>query len=182
MDHDELVAVAQPIVWRRGYQAGLAVEDREDLLQDVLMKYLDRWRNGDAPAKVAAWFETATSNAIVDRFRVDGRRPADNFAEGEEDPVSLAIAAMRSKQLASAPAVSKELLDSILALIPAEEAGLLRQRYIDQDRAAELATELKTSVDNVDQRLTRAKNKLREALIKRPDLVEELRNPHPRVY
>lgn len=40
MDTSELVTIAKPIVWGRGYRAGLTVEDREDLLQEVLMKYL----------------------------------------------------------------------------------------------------------------------------------------------
>ncbi len=146
------------------------------------MKYLQAWPDGDAPANVAAWLETATSNAIVDRARADQRRPADNFAEGEEDPVSLAMAVMRSTQFASAPAVSREVIDNLFALVSAEEAHLLRRRYIHNDTAAELAAELGISVANLDQRTTRAKRGLRDALTARPDLVEALRNPHPHVY
>lgn len=182
MEHEDLVEIAKPIVWRRGYQAGFSIEDREDLLQDVLMKYVQAWPNEDAPANKAAWFETATSNAIIDRARVAERRPADNFAEGAEDPVSLVIAAMRSTQFASAPAVSQHVLDGIFALIPADDAHLLRKRYLKNYAAAELAEELGISVANLDQRTTRAKRKLRGALAARPDLVEELRNPHPHVY
>lgn len=182
MENDELVATAKPIVWRRGYQAGLSTEDREDLLQDVLMKFLHAWQNGDAPANVAAWVETATSNAIVDRVRVAERRPADNFAEGAVDPVSLAITAMRSTTFASAPAISRKVLSAIFDLVPAEDAHLLRQRYLKNHAAAELAEEFGISVANLDQRTTRAKRKLRDALVGRPDLVEELRAPHPHVY
>lgn len=182
MENDELVATAKPIVWRRGYQSGLSNEDREDLLQDVLMKYLQAWPHKVAPENVAAWFETATSNAIIDRARAVDRRPAANFADGGDDPVSLAIAAMRSTQLASAPAVSRRLLSSIFALVPTEDARLLRKRCLTNAAAAELAEELGISVANLDQRTTRAKRKLRAALEARPDLVEELRAPHPHVY
>lgn len=182
MEKNELVAIARPIVWRRGYQAGLSIEDRQDLFQDVLMKYLQAWPDGDAPANVAAWLETAASNAIVDRVRADQRRPADNFAEGEEDPVSLAMAVMRSTQFASAPAVSREVIDNLFALVSAEQAHLLRRRYIQNYTAAEVAAELGVSVANLDQRTTRAKRELREALSARPDLVAALRNPHPNVY
>ncbi len=63
MEHKDLVGIAKPIVWRRGYQAGYSIEDREDLLQDVLMKFVQAWPNGSAPDNVAAWLETATSNA-----------------------------------------------------------------------------------------------------------------------
>ena len=182
MENDELVATAKPIVWRRGYQAGFSTEDREDLLQDVLMKYLHAWPDGDAPANVAAWLETSTSNAIVDRVRVAERRPADNFAEGGDDHVSLAITTMRSTNFASAPAVSQKVLTAIFDLVPAEDAHLLRRRYLKNYPAAELAEELGISVANLDQRTTRAKRKLRDALGGGPDLVEELRAPHPHVY
>jgi RNA polymerase sigma factor (sigma-70 family) len=146
------------------------------------MKYLQAWPRGDAPENVAAWFETATSNAIIDRARAVDRRPAANFAEGGDDPVSLAIAAMCSTQFASASAVSRKLMSSIFALIPTEDARLLRKRYLKNHAAAELAEELGISVANLDQRTTRAKRRLRDALEARPDLVEELRAPHPHLY
>lgn len=131
---------------------------------------------------MAAWLTTATTNAIIDRVRADARRPADNFAEGEDDPVALAFAAMRSPLFASAPAVSQKVISSIFALIPAQDARLLRQRYLQNDTAAELAKELGITVASVDQRTTRAKRKLRDALNARPDLIEELHAPHPHVY
>lgn len=182
MEHKDLVGIAKPIVWRRGYQAGYSIEDREDLLQDVLMKFVQAWPNGSAPDNVAAWLETATSNAIIDRIRANERRPADNFAEGGDDPLSLAIAAMRSTQFASAPAVSEKVLAGIFALVPTGDAHLLQQRYLKNYSAAELAEELGITVANLDQRTTRAKRRLRDALADRPDLVEELRAPHPHVY
>ncbi len=182
MEHQDLIGIAKPIVWRRGYQAGYSIEDREDLLQDVLIKYVQAWRHESAPDNIAAWLETAASNAIIDRVRAIQRRPADNFAEGGDDPVSLAIAAIRSSQFASAPAVREEVLASIFALVPSDDAHLLRQRYLKNYSAAELAAELGISVSSLDQRATRAKRKLRDALAGRPDLVDELRAPHPHVY
>lgn len=181
VNYRELIAIAKPIVWCRGSQAGLTSEDREDLLQDVLAKYLVRWPSNE-PDNIAAWFETTTSHAIIDRARAADRRPADNFAEGGDDPVSLAIAALRSTKVTSAPAVSKEVLDRIFALIPQADADLLRERYLKNSPASELARELGITIANLDQRTTRAKRKLRDALAGKPDLVEELRAPHPRVY
>lgn len=108
--------------------------------------------------------------------------PADNFAEGDDDPVALAFAVMRSPVYASAPAVSQELIDSVFALITDQDADLLRRRYLQNASAAELADQLGITVANVDQRTTRAKRKLRDALVARPDLVDELRAPHPHVY
>ena len=134
------------------------------------------------PTNVAAWLETATANAIVDRARAAERRPAAPFAEGGYDPVSLVIAAMRSTHFASAPAVSQKVMDCIFALVPSTDADLLRRRYLKNHTAAELAAELGITVANLDQRTTRAKRKLRDALAARPDLVDELRAPHPHIY
>lgn len=177
-----MLSIARPIVWRRGFQAGLLEEDREDVLQDVLLKYMQAWPDDSAPDNAAAWLETATSNAIVDRIRANERRPADQFAEGGDDPVSLLVAAMRSSKTASAPPVSEEVLTAIFGLIPEEDAYLLRERYLKNYTASELAGELGISVASLDQRTTRAKRKLREALEGRTDLVDELRSPHPHLY
>ena len=37
MENDELIATAQPIVWRRGDKAGLSKEDPEELPQEAVM-------------------------------------------------------------------------------------------------------------------------------------------------
>jgi RNA polymerase sigma-70 factor, ECF subfamily len=179
---DELYAIAKPITRRRGNKAGLTQQDCEDLLQDVFAKYLRAWPQGDTPANVAAWFETATANAIVDRIRAAERRPVAHPSGNDDEVDSLLDAVLRSPAIASAPAVRADLFSSIFALVPVEDARLLRRRYVDGHSAAELAEELGISVANVDQRTTRAKRKLRDALTARPDLMDELRAPHPHLY
>jgi RNA polymerase sigma factor (sigma-70 family) len=182
MESAALVNLAKPIVWRRGFQAGFSEDDRADVLQDVLLKYMQAWPDGSEPDNIAAWIETTTANTIIDRVRASERRPADQYADGGDDPLSLLVAAVRSAKLASAPTVSKEVLDDIFALIPDDDAYLLRERYLKNYTASELAGELGITVATLDQRTTRAKRKLRDALLGRPDLVEELRAPHPHVY
>jgi RNA polymerase sigma factor (sigma-70 family) len=182
MDHAELTALARVIAQRRGHRVGLTPDERDDLLQDVLEKYLHTWPAPTSPDNPAAWLETATANAIIDRGRVAARRPAANFAAGEKDPISIVMSAMRSANYTSLPAISRELIDTILALLPVEEARLISRRYLDGHPAASLAAELGITVANLDQRTTRAKRRLQEALATRPDLVDELRRPHPHLY
>jgi RNA polymerase sigma-70 factor, ECF subfamily len=176
---ETVIAEARAVVSRRGRRAGLSAEDREDLAQDVLLKYLQAWPDGSAPANIGAWFETATGNAIVDRFRAEGRRPTDRL---DDDPVRLAVAAMRSGRTTSDRALELQLLRRILGLIPADDARLLRNRYLDGHNSASIAARLGITVAAADQRTTRAKKRLREALEQRPDLVAELRSGHPRPY
>ena len=69
-------------------------------------------------------------------------------------------------------------LQEVLSLVRQEDAELLRQRYVDGATAADLAQQMNVTVNTIDQRTTRAKRALREALAARPDLVDELRRGH----
>lgn len=181
MDYDVLTGLAQPIVWRRGRRLGLGEADCEDLLQDVLTKYFTTWAL-DTPDNIEAWLETATKNAVIDRARAADRRPTEPFAEGGDDPLSVTISRLRSPRFASLQPIQKRILNEVFGLLGAAEADLLRERYLHNRSAADLAATLDITVANVDQRVSRAKKKLREALMERPDLVKELRSPHPRIY
>lgn len=181
MDYDVLTGLAQPIVWRRGRRLGLGEADCEDLLQDVLTKYFTTWAL-DTPDNIEAWLQTATKNTVIDRARAADRRPSDLFTEGGDDPLSVAISRLRSPWFASLQAVQEKILNEVFGLLSAAEADMLRERYLHNRSAADLAATLDITVANVDQRVSRAKRKLREALAERPDLVNELRSPHPHVY
>ena len=181
MDYDQLTQLAKPIVWARGRRLGLSDPDCEDVLQDVLTKHFTTWSTG-APDNLEAWLETTTRNTLIDRGRHAERRPADNFAEGGEDPLSLMVGLVRSSQFASLAVVTKQLIDDILALVPPQDADLLRRRFLDGQPAADLAGELGIPSGTVDQRVSRARRKLRTALEERPDLAGELRKRHPHIY
>lgn len=88
---------------------------------------------------------------------------------------------MRPTRFASAPAPSQEALDRICGRIPVEDGYLLCERYLKSYTHSELADELGITVARLDQRTTRAKRQLREALDTRPDLVEELCAPYAHV-
>ncbi|MBE7326030.1 sigma-70 family RNA polymerase sigma factor [Nocardioides sp. Y6] len=183
MDYEALIDVARPIVRGRGGRAGLGEADLEDLLQIVLTKFVTTWDDDRAPDNVEAWLETATKNAIIDRARAEDRRPAANFAQDDDaDPVGLLVHQMRSSRVASLPAVGAVVIDDALALLASRDADVLRRRFIEGRSAAEVAEELGLSPASVDQRVSRAKRKLREALEDRPDLREALEAPHPQPY
>ncbi len=185
MDIEAVRRTAVPIVASRGHGFGLSLEDREDLLQDVLVKYLHTWPDDTEPDNVAAWLETVAARTITDRWRAVERRPkAANVRATDEDAYDVVADLMektKSRQ-ASSPAISALLRDEIFSLISDEEAQLLRLRFVEDMSAAEVAAELGITGSNVDQRVTRAKKKLRTALAQRPDLVDELRTSHPRLY
>ena len=179
MDERELLEIARPVVARRA--RGLEASDREDLLQEVLIKYLRTWTEGE-PDNVASWFETVTANALIDFHRAQGRRHEQDLPDNGDDPVSAVISELKLAKATSLWPVRENLIRSILGLVSEDDRTLLERRYLDGCSAADLAAQLGLEVANVDQRTTRAKRKLREQLSARPDLVEELRSPHPRLY
>lgn len=182
MDHDELVKATRPIVHGCVRRAGLGRDVVDDLVQEVLFKYLKTWRAPDAPDNPAAWLQRAATNAVIDYVRMDQRRPADNFAADGDDPLSLLMATLRAAGTPSLVVVADTLWQDALALVPDQDADLLRRRFMDGVPAADLATESGITRAAIDQRTARAKKRMQAALVKRPDLVAALRSGHQHAY
>jgi RNA polymerase sigma factor (sigma-70 family) len=182
MDHDELVSATRTIVRGCVRHAGLGPDAIDDLVQEVLFKYLKAWRAPDAPDNPAAWLQRAAANAVIDHVRVDQRRPADNFAPEGDDPLSLLMATLRAAGTPSLVVVADTVWKDALALVPPQDAELLRRRFMDGVPAADLATEYGVNGAAIDQRTARAKKRAQTALAKRPDLVAALRSAHQHTY
>ena len=185
VDLEDVARKAKRVVEVRGHSHGLSLEDREDLLQEVLAKYVAAWPDGTTPENVDAWLETVTGRMITDRWRAEQRRVKQaaplKDADDPFDVVADVMEKARSRQ-ASMPAVGDALIDQIFALVSDKDARLLKSRYVDDASAADIAEELGISRASVDQRVARAKGSLREALKARPDLAVELRASHPKAY
>ncbi|SFJ41917.1 RNA polymerase sigma factor [Nocardioides psychrotolerans] len=182
MEHDELVMVTQKIVRGGVRRAGLPQDAIDDLVQDVLFKYLNRWPHPDAPGNPAAWLQRAANNAVIDYLRRDQRRPAVNFAPDGDDPLSLLMATLRAAGTPSLGVVADAVWQDALALVSDQDAAVLRRRFMDAVPAADLAAEYGVSRAVIDQRTARAKKRIQAALTKRPDLVTALQSPHQHTY
>lgn len=176
--------VAQHIVEVRGRDFGLSLEDREDVLQDVLVKYVRTYPGEVEPDNVEAWIETATRRLITDRWRAEHRRPlAAEVADRDGDPYDVVADFMekaRNRQ-PSMPAVGDAVVQEVFGLLPPTDAALLR-RFVDDVDPADLADELGINRAAVDQRVSRAKARLKAALGAQPELLADLRAGHPHVY
>lgn len=179
MESAALLDTTTRIVHHRG--RGLSAADLEDVVQDVVHNYCRRWPDGQEPVNVEAWLETAARNRIVDHHRAVGRHPVDLEEFADDDPVTL-MADLVNTRTPSLAVVRSELVASILQELPADQADVIRRRYLDGWSAAHVAKELGISPAAVDQRASRARRTLQEALERRPDLAEELRRKHPRPY
>ena len=170
---------------RCGAAASDCPEDREDVLQEVLMKYVRTWSGDDAPDNVEAWLETATGRLITDRWRAEQRRPLVAEVEHRDgDPYDVVADFMeraRSRQ-PSMPAVGDAVIDQVFGLLPPAEAALLQRRFVDDVDPADLADELGISRAAMDQRVSRAKARLKAELAAKPELLADLRAAHPHIY
>ena len=87
----------------------------------------------------------------------------------------------RSRQ-PSMPAVGDAVINQVFGLLPPADADLLQRRLVDDVEPADLADELGISRAAVDQRVSRAKARLKAALAAQPELLAELRAGHPHIY
>ena len=177
--------VAQRIVEARGHKFQLSPEDREDLLQEVLVKYMRTWSADAQPDNVEAWLETATGRLITDGWRAERRRPSVvEVADRDGDPYDIVADFMekaRSRQ-PSMPAVGDAVIQKIFGLLQPADAALLQRRFVDDVDTDHLADELGISRAAVDQRVSRAKARLKAALDAQPELLADLRAGHPHIY
>ena len=180
MELAELVAAVDRIVGSRGSRARLSNLDRQDLAQQVLEQYLRVWRNGAEPDNVAAWIETATRNALVNRIRDDRNKPALRFGQGEDEPVALAVAALRADSTSAIP-VAVDLERRVRAGLKPDEITLF-DLVLQEMSDKRIAEELRIEVANAKKRRQRLLAKLRATLEADPTLLEALRASHPHVY
>jgi RNA polymerase sigma factor (sigma-70 family) len=176
MDHENLLMIARPIVERQFRRFRISSEDVEDVVQDVVEKYLRQWETPTRPRNVEAWLETTTRHTLIDRARWEHRHPEVPL---EVDVVEALKAIHESPSLL---VLQGKLIRQIMSCIPHDDADLLQRRYLDGASAADLAAQLGITVAAVDQRTTRAKHLLREHLEEHPELVDELYATHPRLY
>lgn len=130
------------------------------------------------PGRLAIASEIALSSAYGAR----PRRGAPPERVDEDGDVEDALAALRTLSTPSLMPVRRDLLRHVLALLPPAAAQVIRLRFFDALDAATVAERLGIERAAVDQRVARAKRQLRDALAARPDLAEELRRGHPRLY
>lgn len=179
---DSLLETAAPIERRRARRFGLNDADTEDLLQDVIVKYLNANAAG-APDDPAAWLERVTERALIDRHRAAGRHPQRPMPDhGEPDVIPTFVAVWREASATSLFAMKRALVNEALGLLSQSDRELFERKDLRGEPSAQIAADLGIPVNTVDQRARRARQRLRAALEARPGLLAELAAPHPRVY
>jgi RNA polymerase sigma factor (sigma-70 family) len=159
---------------------GWSEQDRDDLVQEVLVRYVRSFPGQSRPESQGAWLNTVIRNTARSMHGARERRPEDS--ESDDDPMG-AFASAVSVHFASLIPVRDALIGQVLDLLDDERARtVLRLKYLDNLSSREIADELGPSPNTVDQVASRGKRRLQTALEQRPELVDELRRLHPRHY
>jgi len=154
---------------------------QDELASAVMEKYTAKFGRDAAPDNPEAWLTRVIQTTARDMVR-DERETPDDFSDAVEDHSFRILfgGPMRWRSVGS-DVVNSQLLEQVLALVPAREATLLRLKYADGRSAREIADLMGLpSVNAADQAVSRARRALAAALSERPDLVAELGGRPPR--
>ena len=136
------------------------------------------------PDDVEAWLETATGRLITDRWRAERGAQRWPRVHPDGDPYDVVadfVELARSRSALDAGRGDAG-INQVFGLLPPADADLLQRRLVDDVEPAELWDDLGISRAAVDQRVSRAKARLKAALAAQPELLAELQAGHPHVY
>ena len=160
--HKRLVAVVASRYFRRS-------EEIEEVVQVAFAKAfndLTKFR-GEHDRSFASWMVRITSNACFDTLRTLKRKPETldcDLSEREADAIQQLTA--DSSMAAERDALDKDLVEKLLAKLPADDRALLHMLYTEEMSIAEIAETLGWTRANVKIRAWRARARLRK-MVKR---------------
>jgi RNA polymerase sigma-70 factor (ECF subfamily) len=167
---NELVVEHQSLVYNVCYRMLGQAQAAEDAAQDA---FVSAWRNigtlrGEA---FRPWVLRIAANLCRDELRRRGRRPSSSLdvalEAGVPEPPD-------SDPLPEETALNKELragLDAALAALPKDQRTAIVLCDVDGLDYAEIAAVMRTSLGTVKSRIARGRLRLREALLRQPELL-----------
>ena len=144
----------------------------EDITQETFIsayRAIGKFRGGS----LRAWLFRIASNMGVDLLRSSKRRPEDSLDQSLENPAFQVASGDETPELAALRReLGGEIQKAILSLPDDQRVALLLidVQGLSYDEAAEATG---ASVDTVKSRLSRARGKVRDILVKRPELLPD---------
>lgn len=156
---ERLMTEDQWRVWRErllGYiRLRVAPESAEDILQDVLLKALQKIGTLKDETKLSSWLYQITRNAIVDHYR--GRVPTESFVDAE---------ALSEENDALYPErILAECLQPMIGLLPEKYRNAIYLSEIEGKRQGEIAESEGISLSGAKSRVQRGRGMLKEMLL-----------------
>ena len=158
--HKRLVASVTTRYFRRP-------EEIEEIIQISFAKAfveLGRFR-GRYDRSLMSWLAKITTNACLDMLRSQRRKPERldcDLADHEKDALLQLTSDASEPQVKNL--LDRDLIDKLLARMPADDRVLLQMLYADEMSVADIAAELGCSKANVKVRAWRARASMRKIL------------------
>lgn len=160
--HKRLVAIIASRYFRRH-------DEIEEIIQISFAKAfaeLGKFR-GIHDRSLASWLVKITANACFDTLRSQKRKPETLTCELSDGEVeSLLQITADDSRAAEKNLLDKDLIEKLLAAIPADDRTLLQMLYAEEMSVSEIADVLGWSPSNVKIRAWRARSALRKLLRK----------------
>ena len=144
------------ILYRMAWRWSGHPQDAEDLVQDLLLKLVDRLDEMERIEKLRPWLLRILYRRFVDQFRRQQRSPVE-FA----DPQGIEDLA---RGVTTTDIENQEQVARALAALDAEQRDTIVLHDIEGYTAAEVATILDIQPGTVKSRVHRARNRMKELL------------------
>jgi RNA polymerase sigma-70 factor (ECF subfamily) len=160
--YEELVERYQRFVFRVLWsRTSSSREDIEDLAQDTFVRAWERLGTYDTSRPFKSWIARVASNAAIDRFRSDSRRPAageiteiqETVAGGGPDPAAAALGDERQRHLLSR-----------LKELPDHYREVIVLRFVEDLSYEEIAQALDLPLGSVKTRIFRGRELLKQRI------------------
>lgn len=164
------------------YYSGWPAADRDDLVSVVLEKYFKKWGRGPGPDPLGPWLTTVVKNAARDLHRANARKDSDKLGLGNETEADWDLERALRDLGTPSRLVGGLAWDQAFALLRPSDRDLIVWRYVDGDTVEDIAGRLGKNTEAVRKSLQRAVQRLNSVLNDHPELRNELRAGHPRLY
>ena len=138
-------------------------QDAEEVTQDVFVKVYRAAHRFNAKYSFKTWLYTIVSNTCKNKLRSRARHQAGLSLDDEDRPVVTASPAASPLEVYRHNIEIQEVRDAIDSL-PARYKQVLHLRYVEGLRYKEIGKALGLSLGNVEARIFRGKEKVRQKL------------------
>ena len=149
-----------------GSVARLCAGDRtlvEDVTQEAWLRALDSWSKKGIPDEPLAWLICVARNIVLNHFR--RKKPTSLHSIPRETVLAVIDDGFKTDSIEIA-----SLVNWALAQLPHSQARVLQAYYLEERSIADLAQDWGISDKAVEDRLRRARTRLRERLIRMPEI------------
>ena len=169
----------QNMVYTTAYRLTANHAEAQDIAQETFLKAYERWDTLRGAATAGGWLKTvATNHALnhLSRYRKRWRmfselRREDESGEGGEDFAARTAAPESREATESAQQDTREMLESAMATLPADQRAALVLFHFDEMPYQDIARKLKVSLAKVKTDILRGREALRRKLATRlPEL------------